>query len=144
MTDMTDMTDDDFVAAFLSGRLSPVAFHHRDHLRLAWCLIRESGVEAGHQGMIAGGIRHFATQHGQAEKYHETLTQFWVRTVSHLIDVRPDIAVFDQFLAAFPQLLDKALPYHHWSRGDDAERRRASPLGRARPPRSSGLKRCGG
>jgi hypothetical protein len=112
---VTDMTDDDFVAAFLSGRLSPAAFHHRDHLRLAWCLIRKSDVEVA-MGMIAGGIRHFATQHGQAEKYHETLTQFWVRIVSHLIDARPDITVFDQFLGAFPQLLDKALPYHHWSR----------------------------
>jgi hypothetical protein len=110
-----DLTDDDFVAAFFSGRLAPTSFHHRDHLRLAWCLIRKSGVEAA-TGMITGGIRHFATQHGQAEKYHETLTQFWVRIVSHLIDTRPDIGVFDEFIEMHPQLLDKALPYHHWSR----------------------------
>jgi hypothetical protein len=112
---VTDMTDDDFIAAFLSGTLSPASFHHRDHLRLAWCLIRQSGIEVA-TGTITGGIRRFATQHGQTDKYHETLTQFWVRIVSHMIDAQPDITAFEHFLATFPQLLDKVLPYQHWSR----------------------------
>jgi len=111
---VTDMTDDDFVEAFFSGRIGPTGFHHRDHLRLTWCLVRKSGVEAA-TGMIAAGIRHFATQHGQAQKYHETMTQFWVRIVSRAVDAHPDVATFDQFLETHPQLLDKALPYHHWS-----------------------------
>ena len=110
-----DLSDDEFVAAFLSGRLSPAVFHHRDHLRLAWCLIRRSGV-AGATVTITQSIRRFATQHGQADKYHETLTLFWVRIVGHLIDARPGITSFDDFLAAFPHLLDKDLPYHHWRR----------------------------
>jgi hypothetical protein len=112
---VTDMSDEDFVAAFFSGRIANTSFHHRDHLRLAWCLIRKSGIEAA-TGMITGGIRHFAAQHGHAEKYHETLTKFWVRIVSHMIDTRPDIAAFDQFLEMYPHLLDTALPYHHWRR----------------------------
>jgi CDP-diacylglycerol--glycerol-3-phosphate 3-phosphatidyltransferase len=112
---VNDLTDDDFVAAFLSGMLPPTHFHHRDHLRLAWCLIRQAGVEQA-TGTITGGIRRFATQHGQADKYHETLTQFWVRLVSHLIDVQPEITVFERFLDRFPQLLDKALPSQHWRR----------------------------
>jgi hypothetical protein len=112
---VTELTDDDFVAAFLGDRLSPPAFHHRDHLRLAWCLIRKSGIQAA-TSTITEGIRRFATQHGQADKYHETLTQFWVRIVSHLIDTRPDIMEFERFLQTYPQLLDKALPYYHWSR----------------------------
>jgi hypothetical protein len=107
------VTDDDFVGAFLSGILSPASFHHRDHLRLAWCLIRQSGIEIA-SSTITSGIRRFATQHGQADKYHETLTQFWVRIVSHLIDARPDIKLFELFLETFPQLFDKELPYLHW------------------------------
>ncbi len=107
------MTDDDFVGAFLSGMLPPTSFHHRDHLRLAWCLIRQSGIDAA-TGTITGGIRRFATQHGQADKYHETLTQFWVRIVGHQIDARPDIKAFELFLETFPQLLDKGLPRRHW------------------------------
>lgn len=109
------MTDDEFVHAFLSGDLPPAQFHHRDHLRLSWCLIRQHGTEAATQ-MITTGIQQFAAQHGQAEKYHETLTRFWVRIVGHLIEARPDITEFPTLLATFPRLLDKDLPYRHWRR----------------------------
>lgn len=112
---MNDLSDDAFVAAFLAGTLSPAAFHHRDHLRLAWCLIRRMGVETA-SGTISAGIRRFATHHGQAAKYHETLTQFWVILVNHLIAARPDITTFEWFLDAFPQVLDKELPARHWRR----------------------------
>jgi hypothetical protein len=109
------MTDSEFVAAFLSGTLAPASFHHRDHLRLTWCLVRQSGTAAA-TATIRDGIRSFATRHGQAEKYHDTMTRFWVRLVGHLIGAHPDITTFDGFLAAFPHLLDKDLPYRHWSR----------------------------
>jgi hypothetical protein len=109
------VNDDDFVRAFLSGTLPPTQFHHRDHLRLTWWLIRQHGLEMAAR-TIPAGIRHFAAQHGQADKYHETLTWFWVRIVGHMIAARPDIAAFDRFLETFPQLLDKELPYRHWRR----------------------------
>ncbi len=109
------MTDDDFVTAFLSGSLPPTQFHHRDHLRLTWALVRLTGVEAAMK-RITSGIRYFATQHGQAEKYHETMTRFWVLLVGHMVAARPDITTFDEFLAAFPMLLEKDLPYRHWRR----------------------------
>lgn len=109
------MTDDDFVTAFLSGSLPPTQFHHRDHLRLTWALVRLTGVEAAMK-RITSGIRYFATQHGQDEKYHETMTRFWVRIVGHMVAARPDITMFDDFLATFPMLLDKDLPYRHWRR----------------------------
>ncbi len=109
------MTDDDFVSAFLHGSLPPQQFHHRDHLRLTWCLVRRDGEEAA-TGEITTGIRKFAARHGQASKYHETLTRFWIRVVGHMVAARPEIADFETFLAAFPQLLDKDLPYRHWRR----------------------------
>lgn len=110
-----DESDDEFVRAFLDGSLPTAQFHHRDHLRLAWCLTRQLGVSAATEA-ITSGIRRFATHHGQADKYHETLTQFWLRAVNLHLQARPDLAEFADFLAAFPQLLDKDLPYHHWSR----------------------------
>lgn len=110
------MSDDDFVQAFMDGALPPGHFHHRDHLRLAWLLVRQFGVEAAGPA-LAEGIRGFATGHGQGAKYHETLTQFWARIVGHMVRARPDIDDFAAFLAAFPQLLDKGLPYRHWQGG---------------------------
>ena len=109
------MTDDEFVQAFLTGNLPPTQFHHRDHLRLTWVLVRLTGVEEAMK-RITSGIRYFATLHGQAEKYHETMTRFWVRIVGHAVAARPDITAFEDFLAAFPLLLEKDLPYHHWRR----------------------------
>ena len=121
---MSDMADRDFVDAFLRDAVPPTQFHHRDHLRLSWFLIREHGVEEASR-IIGAGIRHFAGRHGQADKYHETLTRFWVRIVGHHVEDRPDLAEFAAFLTAFPHLLDKDLPYRHWRRetlGDAAAR----------------------
>lgn len=109
------MTDNDFVTAFLTGSLPPTQFHHRDHLRLAWVLVRLTGEDEATR-RITSGIRYFATMHGQAEKYHETMTRFWVRIVAHAVAAQPTITTFDVFLAACPFLLEKDLPYRHWRR----------------------------
>lgn len=109
-----DTTPDDvFARAFLADQLPPERFHHRDHLRLAWWLIRERGVAEATRA-VTEGIRRFATRHGHAAKYHETLTQFWVRIVAHVMAAHPDVTAFDGLLAAFPRLLDKDLPLCHW------------------------------
>lgn len=109
------MTDDEFVDAFLSGKVSAASFHHRDHLRLAWGLIRRSGAEVA-TSTITAGIQRFATEHGQPTKYHETLTRFWVRVVGYHMEAQPDLATFEHFIAANPRLLEKDLPSHHWRR----------------------------
>lgn len=109
------MSDDDFLRAFLDGSLPPQQFHHREHLRLTWCLVRRLDAAAA-TSAVATGIQRYATHHGQAAKYHETLTRFWVRIVAHQMATRPDITEFDAFVAAFPHLLDKQLPARHWRR----------------------------
>ena len=125
MSNLADNADNAFVEAFLTGTLSPQQFHHRDHLRLAWTLVRLTGMDEAMR-RITGGIRYFATLHGHAEKYHETMTRFWVRIVAHAVAARSDITTFDEFLAAFPLLLEKDLPYRHWQRET-----MASPVARA-------------
>jgi hypothetical protein len=90
-------------------------FHHRDHLRLVWLLIRRLGAEQAGVA-TAAGIQRFADSKGHTDKYHETMTQFWVRLVEHAHQTRPDIEDFDQFLMTFPQLTDKHLPLRHWQR----------------------------
>jgi hypothetical protein len=109
------MTDDEFLRALADGTLPNERFHHRDHLRLAWLLIARDGPEAG-GAAVARSIRRFAAAHGHADKYHETLTQFWTRLVGHVTLTWPDIRTFDALLVAFPLLLDSALPLRHWRR----------------------------
>lgn len=109
------MTDDAFLQAFTDCTLPNEQFHHRDHLRLAWLLVRRLGPEQGGIA-IAQGIQRFAASHGHAPRYHETMTQFWIHIVDHMVRARPDVVDFDTFLNTFPQLLDKSLPFRHWSR----------------------------
>lgn len=109
------MTDDEFLHAFFGGTLPNAAFHHRDHLRLAWLVVRRHGA-ASAPDIVGRGIRRFAERHGHGHRYHETMTRFWVRLVAHAAGHRPAIAEFDRFLDAFPMLLDASLPFRHWSR----------------------------
>jgi len=108
--------DEAFVAAFHAHQLSNEGFHHRDHLRLAW--------------VVTNGIRRFASHHGSAERYNDTMTRFWLRVVAIGIRRHPEVP-FDELLAAEPHLLDKNLPFKHWSRErmnrDDAKQRWIEP-----------------
>src|SRR6516225_3893136 len=109
------MTDDEFLRAFADGTIGNHEFHHRDHLRLAWLQVRRLG-PAGAAEAVTQGIRHFADAHGAVGKYHDTMTRFWVLVVAHMSRSRPSIDGFDEFLASFPMLLDKDLPFRHWQR----------------------------
>jgi hypothetical protein len=121
--------DEEFLSAFEAARIANQDFHHRDHLRLAWIQVHRLGLRRASDA-VAAGIRQFASHHGHGERYHETMTRFWVRVIGMGIDCHPTFA-FDDLLAAEPHLLDKNLPYRHWSRGrmlsDDARRQWVEP-----------------
>jgi hypothetical protein len=124
--DQNPVTPDDeaFLAAFEAGRIANQSFHHRDHLRLAWIQIRRLGLEQASEA-VAAAIRRFASDHGRADRYHDTMTRFWLQLVALGINRHPRLG-FDDLLAAEPHLLDKNLPFFHWSRdrmGTDEARR---------------------
>ncbi len=117
------LSDDEFLRAFFEAELANSDFHHRDHLRLAWLLVRREGI-AEAEVRVAWGIQHFASVHGHGPRYHDTMTRFWVRLVAHAVAHRQEIDDFDAYLAAYPKLLDPSLPFRHWNRetllGSDA------------------------
>src|ERR1700682_5780109 len=101
--------DEQFLAAFGAGKIANRDSPHRDHLRLAWIQIRRLGLERASDA-VAEGIRRFATHHGHADRYHETMTRFWVRAVGMGISRYPTLP-YEDLLAAEPHLLDKHLTY---------------------------------
>ena len=121
--------DDAFVAALFSGQIANQNFHHRDHLRLAWVQIHRLGMVRASE-VVTRGIREFATRHGSADRYNDTMTRFWLRVVGIGLSRHPDLT-FDELLAAEPHLLDKGLPFQHWSRAtmisDSAKREWVEP-----------------
>src|SRR5258707_9904156 len=106
--------DDAFLRAFESGALPNSAFHHRDHLRLAWLYLRRDGPELG-TARVIDGIRQFAAAHGSADRFHETLTRFWIGLVHHVDETFPGIDRFDDLLTRHPPMADKSLVYRHYS-----------------------------
>jgi len=87
---------------------------HRQHVRLAWLVIRADGPDAGGDH-VARMLRRLADAHGEADRYHETLTRFWIHLVAHAIEVEPEIDDFDAFVERFPLLLDGSIIRRHWT-----------------------------
>ena len=107
-TTSASVSDGDFLSAFESCELPAGAFHHRDHLRLAWIYLqRLDPIEAGVR--ISLSIRRYAEHHGAAGKYHETITQAWLQLVASATTSLPGDARFEQILDLFPHLLNKNL-----------------------------------
>jgi hypothetical protein len=84
--DDTELGDIDFVRAFESGRIAPAGFRHAAHLRLALAYLVECGSTAEATDRMAAALRRFATAAGKPDKYHHTLTVFWMRAVARLLD----------------------------------------------------------
>jgi hypothetical protein len=58
---------------------------------LAWVQIRRLGLERASESVTLA-IRQFAAHQGHADRYHDTLTRFWLRAVSLGIKRHPALA----------------------------------------------------
>jgi hypothetical protein len=101
------MNDEAFLRAVEEGAIA-IRFGHREHLRMAW-------LRRGDEDRAVALFRGVAAAHGQPERYHETLTRFWLALVRRADElVAP--ASFDDLLSGHPQLAEKELPLRHYSR----------------------------
>jgi CDP-diacylglycerol--glycerol-3-phosphate 3-phosphatidyltransferase len=100
------MTDAEFARAFEGGTIPNSAFHHVDHLRLAWAYLAESPSIAEAADRMRAALLRFATSVGHAEKYSDTLTIAWMRRVA-AARASTGAATFEALLRRCPQLLDK-------------------------------------
>lgn len=99
---MTSLDDRAFVAAFRDTSLPPSAFHHRDHVRMAWLYVRECGpVDA--PARFAVDLQRFAVAKGVPGLYHATVTGAYMALIAERIVTTPT-AVWDDFAAAHPDL----------------------------------------
>lgn len=98
-------------------------FGHIAHLRFAWALLDESSdvEEAEHVARLT--IRHVAEVAGNPDKYHCTVTVFWIRMLAHVKEANPQLSSLDEALDAVPDLRDPDLPSRHWSNLDSTEAR---------------------
>ncbi len=96
------MTDQEFLDAFESCALTEEQFHHRDHLRIAWILLRRLPLLEA-IGRFTDDLKRFAASLGKAGLYHETITWAYLLLVHERIR-RDDQPEWDAFCAANPDL----------------------------------------
>lgn len=68
------MPDDrQYLEDFEACRIAPGEFHHSDHVRVAWLMLKESPLEDA-LGRFTRGIRRLAEHLGADGLYHQTIT----------------------------------------------------------------------
>jgi hypothetical protein len=67
--------------------LPKTEFHHRDHLAVAVVYLYSTNFDSALDRMRATLLR-FTTHHGVRDRYHETLTRFWMEQVNQRLDGR--------------------------------------------------------
>lgn len=95
------MDDSEFHQAFLDRRLP--AFHHRDHVRLAWIYLRDDSSLLGIDCFVRA-LKAFASAAGQPGIYHETMTWAYLLLIRERMARKP-AADWATFAAENPDLL---------------------------------------
>ncbi len=120
------LTDDELVARFEAGTLAPADYHHREHLRIAFAMLR--GADFGEAALrFRSALGRYAAALGATAKIHETLTWAYLALVHARMQDAADACSLD-LLARCPELLDHrggALARHY-----DVAAITASPLAR--------------
>ena len=99
------MTADERAAldAFRAGTLSTGAFHHADHVRMAWVYVREYGLESATR-QVVDDLERFAVAQGVPGLYHATITHAYLSILAERVAATPT-AAWAEFAAEHPDLL---------------------------------------
>jgi hypothetical protein len=119
------MTTDPLVDAFERATVDPTAFHHREHLYVAWCYLRELPLEEA-LARYVHHLRRLAAALGAPQKFHATMTWAYVVLLDGAMRRSPG-AAFDDLLAENPALVDhrRGALYDHYDRAElDSEEAR--------------------
>lgn len=110
-----DLSDAEFEQQIIHCNLSPEAFTHEAHLRLAYLHIKKYGIKLA-QNNIQNLLLNFVGYVGANEKYNKTLTIAATKVVYHFM-LKAKSENFNEFLLEFPQLKDKFkdLIHSHYS-----------------------------
>jgi hypothetical protein len=106
------MTDAELARAMERGHVKN--FSHASHLHVAWVYLAESTSVEQVANKMRSTLRRFAAAAGKPEKYHETITLFWVQILSHAYAISRG-GPLEHVVQANPQLLEKNFPLRYYS-----------------------------
>jgi hypothetical protein len=108
------MTDVELTRALERSDIADEDFHHASHLHVAWVYLAESSSVGQAADKMRATLRRFATAAGRPEKYHETITLFWLHILSRAKAARCG-GRLEEIINANPQLLEKNFPLAYYS-----------------------------
>jgi hypothetical protein len=109
------MTDVQLTRALERGEIANENFHHASHLHVAWVYLSESSSADEAAAKMRNTLRRFATSAGTPEKYHETITLFWVHFLSRA-RATTERECLEEIVHANPRLLEKNFLLTYYSR----------------------------
>lgn len=89
--------------AFRAGTLSTDAFHHADHVRMAWVYLCEFGFDEA-QRQFVDDLKRFAVAKGVPGLFHATITTAYLSLLAERVAATPR-ATWEDFAATHPDLL---------------------------------------
>ena len=102
------MTDVELTRALERCEVPNDGFHHIHHLRVALVYLNEAPSVDAAIDRMASTLRRFAASVGQAGKYSQAVTEFWMYQMAAARAVMP-LADCQDVVRAYPRLLDKNL-----------------------------------
>lgn len=99
------MDDTTLLERFEDTTLPLDEMRHREHVRLAWILLRRAPFEVAAPRYCAS-LRRFAAAHGHAGRYHATMTWAYLALVQERMSVPGAPSDFPAFALANPDLFD--------------------------------------
>ncbi|HWH90295.1 MAG TPA: hypothetical protein VNV64_00740 [Candidatus Binatia bacterium] len=106
------MTDVELTRALERGEIKD--FHHASHLHVAWVYLTESSSVQQAARKMRNTLRRFTASAGKPEKYHETITLFWLHFLSR-VHAASRAERLEDIVQANPQLLEKNFPLAYYS-----------------------------
>lgn len=107
--------DRDFQRAFEKCEIIPEDFDHAAHLRLAYIYLCETSIEAVGERMKGSLLKYLNHLGSGRDKYHETLTQAWIRAVAYFMAVSDGCDSSFAFISQHRQLLNSKIMLTHYS-----------------------------
>jgi hypothetical protein len=106
------MTDVELTRALERGDIKD--FRHASHLHVAWVYLAESSSVQPAAKKMRNTLRRFAAAAGKPEKYHETITLFWLQLLS-CAHAASRGKRREEIVHANTQLLEKDFPLAYYS-----------------------------
>lgn len=102
------------VAAFEGCTLPPAGFHHRQHLQVAWWLLRQ-GPALPAMLRFVDGLHRYAAHIGKPEVYHATITWAYLLLIAERLERGGRDRGWAEFERDHPELFARDLIARYWT-----------------------------